>query len=146
MALAIEGASIGLWLHDLDRGVQTRFSTGYNNSNPVWAPDGDRLAFMSQVTTGVALHWKPVDGSGDGELLLTSESAPVPSTWSPDGEWFLMVDASQSRVFGFVDFALYACRSVSAAKACVTRRVDRKCLCTRHHPAPLARGQHHLAP
>ena len=49
-------------------------------------------------------------------------------------------------MYGTNDFALYACRSVSAAKACVTRRVDRKCLCTRHHPAPLARGQHHLAP
>ena len=42
--------------------------------------------------------------------------------------------------------ALYACRSVRAAKAYVTGRVDRKCRCTRPHPAPLARGQHHLAP
>ena len=45
-----------------------------------------------------------------------------------------------------VDAALYACRSVRAAKAYVTGRVDRKCRCTRPHPAPLARGQHHLAP
>ena len=78
LALAIEGASIGSWLHDLDRGVQTRFSTGYNNSSPVWAPDGDRLAFARQDRAGGGLHRKPVDGSGDAELLFTGELIPFP--------------------------------------------------------------------
>ena len=85
LALAIEGASIGLWLHDLDRGAQTRFLTGYNNHRPVWAPDGDRLAFMRQGGPESALHWKPVDGSGDAELLLAVEAVAFPSSWSPDG-------------------------------------------------------------
>jgi serine/threonine-protein kinase len=58
---------------------------GNANVDPVWTPDGQRIAFKG---TGNRLFWQPADGSAGTEALTKSELAGnnVPGSWSPDGQ------------------------------------------------------------
>jgi hypothetical protein len=40
-------SSAGIWLHDLVRGVDTRFTYDANNHEPVWSPDGRHIVYYS---------------------------------------------------------------------------------------------------
>ena len=51
----------------------------------MWTPDGTRLAFTSTESGSWDLHWKPADGSGEEQLLLTRVHNQFAHSWSPDG-------------------------------------------------------------
>jgi len=59
-----------------------------SNNSPVWTPDGRRVTFSHKREDQEkwSIFWKPVDGSGDAELLYSSEYHPYPSSWSRTGE------------------------------------------------------------
>jgi Tol biopolymer transport system component len=75
-----------VWLFDLNRRVWDRFTSGGNNSFPVWTPDGTRLTYNSDRTGSVGIEWKSLDGTA-AETLISSERASrnFPFSWSPDG-------------------------------------------------------------
>jgi Tol biopolymer transport system component len=91
LALTIhEGANSDIWVYSMLRGTLTRltFDPG-EDFNPVWSPDGQRIAFASKMSGGrLTLHWMPVDGSAAPKALLTgdSETWQIPQAWSPDSE------------------------------------------------------------
>jgi dipeptidyl aminopeptidase/acylaminoacyl peptidase len=72
-------ANHDIWALDFERGALSRQTRGYNYF-PVWSPDGARLAFGS-----MNLYWKPVDGTGEPEILLEKEFVQRPYSFSPDG-------------------------------------------------------------
>jgi Tol biopolymer transport system component/predicted Ser/Thr protein kinase len=115
VAVAIEEQETQIWLYDLSRETITRLTfEGNVNYNPVWTPDGKRIAFQSNKEGPTKLFWQLADGSGGFERLTTGEYAQVPGSWSPDGQllafyevnpdtqrdiWVLrMGDASQASV------------------------------------------------
>jgi Tol biopolymer transport system component len=76
-----------LWLYDLARDTLTRFTfEGTRNQNPVWTPDGKRIAFFSNKEVIANLFWQLADGSGGLERLSTSQHVQIPKSWSPDGQ------------------------------------------------------------
>ncbi len=76
-----------IWVIDLERGANTRVTTqGTSNRRAIWTPDGERLAFSSNLSPTVNIHWKSSDGSGATEQLLESLIENHPFSWSPDGE------------------------------------------------------------
>jgi Tol biopolymer transport system component len=79
-----------IWLYDLARGVTTRFTfdSGWD-ANPVWSPDGSRIAFGSLRSRGFDLYQKTSNLAGEDELLVKSASQKLPSSWSPDGRFLL---------------------------------------------------------
>jgi len=79
------GPNRDLWVHDLDRGTTSRLTYGNNDSNPVWSPDGKRIAYSSGLPKP-NLFWKPADGSEAEERLVTSANDQFPSSFSPDGK------------------------------------------------------------
>jgi Tol biopolymer transport system component len=88
----IESAnSMQVWLYDLARDAFSRFTFDGVNRHPVWAPDGKRLAFMSDRDGRQQIFWKLADGSGDAVRLTDggSTTAPdvlnIPYSWSRDG-------------------------------------------------------------
>ena len=72
-----------IWIYEVDRGTRIRLTTAGGNSSPLWTPDGTRITFSSE---GTNLHWKPADGSGQAEPLLTDARLLSPGSWSPDGQ------------------------------------------------------------
>jgi serine/threonine protein kinase/Tol biopolymer transport system component len=75
------------WLYDLSRETLSRFTfEGSQNYNPVWTPDGKRVAFESNSAGPLNIFWQLADGSGGFERLTTSPYINAPVSWSPDGQ------------------------------------------------------------
>ena len=87
LALTIwESGNRDIWIFDINRGILTPFTFGDGESARArWTPDGKRLAFTSTREGTFDLYWKPADGSGEVEILLTSDRNKTPTSWSPQG-------------------------------------------------------------
>ncbi|MBK5295372.1 MAG: PD40 domain-containing protein [Acidobacteriia bacterium] len=83
-----------LWLHDLVRGIPTRFTFHpRTDSAPVWSPDGSRIVFHAAREGALNLYWKSASGAGKEEILLKSGNNKFPTDWSADGGSLLYVES-----------------------------------------------------
>ena len=79
----------GLWLYDVLRGGETRFTAPpLVGTAPVWSPDGNVVAFSS----GNGLYMKDASGGVKEELLLRDENVKTPSDWSRDGRYLVYTE------------------------------------------------------
>ena len=79
-----------IWLIDVARGIPTRFTFDEAQDwDPVWSPDGSRVAFSSSRDGPYTLYVKDASGAAKEERLQKAENAERPCDWSPDGR-FLM--------------------------------------------------------
>jgi len=89
-----------IWIVDLERGGAAPFVSGpslANSTNPVWSPDGSRVAFASDRYGTQDLFLKTASGSGPEEDLLKSGSLfTFPVSWSADGR-FLVFSQSDAK-------------------------------------------------
>ena len=79
----------GLWIIDLERGGLTRIVN--DGMRPFWSPDGQRIAFTSDRSAGVADLYMRSTTARDGEeqaLLRTDENKFI-CDWSPDGRYIV---------------------------------------------------------
>jgi len=97
VATAVVGDQSGvgdIWVLDLRRGVKSRLTFGPGpTADPVWSPDGSRIAY-SAVRQGFAhVYVRSADGSGNEETLLEAAAAAgdYPRSWSADGR-FLAIE------------------------------------------------------
>ena len=87
--------STDIWLMDLERGVRTRFTFGpTENLDPVWSPDGSRIAYSSLQQGVMDIFVKNASGAGAGEKLLESGDDNYPMDWSRDGRYLSFVRLS----------------------------------------------------
>ena len=79
-----------VWVFE-PNGTETRvtFNASFDNSNPVWSIDGNRLTYASFRNGKWGLYQAAADGSGNEEMLLESELPKAPLQWSPDGQLLL---------------------------------------------------------
>ena len=88
--------NIDIWLHELDRGISTRFTFDpAAEGMPVWLPDGSSIVFYSNRDGPNNLYQKPSSGAGNEEALLKSGEDKSPYDWSPDGRFLLYATRSQ---------------------------------------------------
>ena len=72
-----------IWIRDLARGVNSRFSLGPgNNFRPLWSPDGGTIVFTSDRDGTLDLYEKSTQGQGGEKLLLKSDEPKSASSWS----------------------------------------------------------------
>jgi Tol biopolymer transport system component len=83
--------NVDLWVVDLARGVRTRFTFAPGlEINPVWSPDGKRIAYTANPKGHLDIYIKNADGSGQAEPLTSSEVTKYADDWSPDGRTLSM--------------------------------------------------------
>ncbi len=86
-----ETGNTDIWISELERGGRTRLTFGaLNEDEPVWSPDGARIAFRGVRKVFGTLMVKNTDGSGSEELLFESETDTRPTDWSHDGRFILL--------------------------------------------------------
>ena len=70
----------------------TNRSTAHDRE-PAWSPDGQRIAFISDISGEEALYTMAVDGSGDVETVLSgTETRYYQPIFAPDGEHIALSD------------------------------------------------------
>lgn len=80
-----------IWLMDLQRGVQTRFTFGpSDNKLAVWSPDGGRIAYSSLRQDWYQLYVASTSGTGTAEPLIASSAEEYPTDWSRDGRYIAL--------------------------------------------------------
>ena len=75
-----------VWVQDLERGALTRLTSGGNNVQPIWTPDGKRVVFAKNTGGVRTPFWVPADGSGEPERLFEDDHRGGVASFSPDGQ------------------------------------------------------------
>jgi Tol biopolymer transport system component len=102
-----DGMSEDVWLFDGERGNTTRFTSGpYTSVNPVWSPDGSRVAYTRRsndcaaqprsATLCAMVIERPASGIGKEAVLYHSAIMLYAQSWSRDGRWLVLAEASGS--------------------------------------------------
>ena len=86
IAVAIEDPTEGpdIWLQNLASGARTLLTVGGAGGEPIWSPDGRRVAY---VGTDRTLRVRSVDRDHPAEPLWKMPTWGGPASWSPDGRF-----------------------------------------------------------
>ena len=79
-----------IWVYDVATGKATQITNDTQpDNNPIWSPDGKKVAYVSFKDTYNSVYSKSVDGTGEAELLFRyTPGAGLPLTdWSSDGKF-----------------------------------------------------------
>ena len=77
-----------IWVIDWQRGVSTKLTLDpADDMNPVWSPDGNRIAFTSFRKGNADVFIKNANGVGEETPLLDSSSDEFVEDWSKDGRY-----------------------------------------------------------
>jgi serine/threonine-protein kinase len=93
LAVEVEqSGNVDVWIHDLVRKTFAPLTSDPgDDGRPVWAPDGQRVAFLStRDGKGINLFWQRVDGAIQAERLTTEPNQDQsPWAFTPDGKMLL---------------------------------------------------------
>lgn len=92
LAVEIEGPNHDFHVYDFARSVLSKMTTDGQSHDPVWSPDGKRLAFRSWLSGGMTMWLMPADRSAPASRLNPAGTRESPVAFSPDGR-FLAFDA-----------------------------------------------------
>ena len=82
------------WVYDIARDGMSRATFARLSINPIWSPDGKRIAFSSDQEGPTNLFRQPADGSGTAERLTTRPYINVAGSWSPDGQTIAFMEVN----------------------------------------------------
>ncbi len=86
----LTGTAADIWLINLERGTQIRFTTDpASDTYPAWSPAGDRIAFLSTRNGQTSIYQKLSNGSAVEEPLVGSAELKFNPSFSPDGKFII---------------------------------------------------------
>ena len=91
-----------IWVVDTQSSLSRQLSTGSNEFSPVWAPDGQRLAFASTSGLNHTLYAANVEGSRTLTPVVERETIATALGWTKDGRivWATTADIEGPRSLG----------------------------------------------
>ena len=90
IAVARFESGVDIWVYDLARDVKQRLTSHPAlDTDPVWSPDGKRIAFSSSRGGHYDLYQIAVTGDSAEELLYSSGESKFLTSWSSDGRFLL---------------------------------------------------------
>jgi hypothetical protein len=93
VALDIRDQDNDIWIWEFARKTLTRLTADPAlDSNPVWTPDGRRIAFSSARAGVQNLFWQAANGTGAVERLTTNLAQQLPTSFSPDGKTMIFME------------------------------------------------------
>ena len=91
LAVTIDPRPSQIWIYDLARRSGFPLTTADHNLNPVWTPNGRRVAWGGGPPRGRDILWRAADGSSAPERLLAGPRSLF--SWSTDGRSFIFSEA-----------------------------------------------------
>jgi Tol biopolymer transport system component len=106
-----------IWIFDTTRGTEDRATYEGNNTFPIFAPDGSRMAFRSDRSGPLRIYVTKGLGSRD-VMELTQGSLDIPSSWTPDGKELAFTRGS-ANIGGSTDIYVVSVDQPNSARALV---------------------------
>jgi hypothetical protein len=94
VAVMIQEQGSDAWVYDFARDTLTRLTFDGSLTNIAWTPDGKRVVYTSSKSGPVNIFWKPADGSGAEETLVTSDYQLFTGSFTPDGRIYIYAQNS----------------------------------------------------
>ncbi|MCP5120340.1 MAG: hypothetical protein GY953_56820, partial [bacterium] len=95
---ASESRNADIWIHDIERGIKTRVTSGASSeTRPIWSPDGRQIVFASNRDGRSEVFLQASDGSGSAEKVLPTWNGGqmFAMDWSRDGKHVMAVAVSR---------------------------------------------------
>ena len=92
-----------VWVYEWARDTMSRLTFDpAEDSNPVWTPDGRRIAFSSSRSekTATNVYWQRADGTGDVQRLSESKIRQLPNSFHPGGRFLACMEQEAPRRAG----------------------------------------------
>jgi serine/threonine-protein kinase len=92
-----DGQQVDVWIYDWARNTLSRLTSDPSDDRePVWTPDGRRIAFAStrDAKSAFNLYWQRADGTGEVQRLTDSKSSQYPASWHPSGKFLMFVESN----------------------------------------------------
>jgi serine/threonine-protein kinase len=85
----LSGRNLDVWIYEWARDTLTRWTFDpADDLQPVWTPDGKRIAFASSREKGpLNLYWQRADGTGEIQRLTESSHNQFPYSFHPSGKY-----------------------------------------------------------
>jgi serine/threonine-protein kinase len=90
LAITIVQGQRDVWVYEWERDTLSRLTFDASDDyDPVWTPNGQRIAFASTRADKVMLnlYWQRADGTGEAERLTESPNSQYPTSWHPSGKF-----------------------------------------------------------
>lgn len=79
-----------IWIKQLPRGPALKLTLdGTTNHRPVWLPNGQTIAFISNRRDIASLYRQPADGRTPAEVVIDLQRPVWEGAWSPVGDWIV---------------------------------------------------------
>ena len=88
LAVSIQSTMSDIWVHTVGSGTFSRLTTGANDFDPVWSPDGKRILFWSNADSLARTFATDADGGGK-PVPVENKRSNTTAVMSPDGTRFV---------------------------------------------------------